>query len=97
MTYLDTLSSNIALGFILYLTSEWETAYSAIARKIIKTQTVIHISMKVMYDTLGTPDLTPSNIAINVSNEVRFIPTRAKRKNIGLLLENYNSVNGIES
>ena len=78
IAYLETLSTRIAVLFFLCLSREWETAYSTIAKKIMITQTVIHMSMKEMYETLGTSDRTPSNIAIKVNNEVKFIPTRAE-------------------
>jgi len=73
----DILSIRMALCFILYLVKECATAYSAIARKMIITQTVIQMSMKEMYETFGTSDRTLSNMAIRVSNDVKFIPTRA--------------------
>ena len=47
------------------------------------TQTVIQMSMKEMYETLGTSDRTPSNMAIKVNNEVKFIPTLAEMVILG--------------
>ena len=80
MITLDILSRQIAFFFFLNRVKECETAYSATARKMIITHTVIQISMKEMYETLGTSDLTLSNIAMRVSSEVKFIPTRAEMK-----------------
>ena len=83
IAYLETLSTRIAVLFFLCLSREWETAYSTMAKKIMITQTVIQMSMKEMYETLGTSDRTPSNMAIKVNNEVKFIPTLAEMVILG--------------
>ena len=51
---------------------------------MITTHTVIQMSINVIYETLGTSARIPSNIAIRVSSEGRFMPTRAVKSDFGI-------------